>query len=89
MKKVLSAILVLIILLTICAGCSKPATDSGRIVRTAKVRYFDGSMETLEIERFDVSESGLVHLYLKDGAEMYFGVNNVIIVKETEEQYYH
>jgi hypothetical protein len=34
-----------------------------------------------------VSESGLVHLYLKNGAEMYFGVNNVIIVKETEEQY--
>lgn len=89
MKKVLSAILILIILLTICAGCSKPATYSGKIVRTAKVRYFDGSMETLEIERFDVNASGQVHLYLKDGAEMYFGVNNVIIVKETEEQYNH
>lgn len=87
MKKVLSAILILIILLTICTGCSKPATDSDRFVRTAKVRYFDGSMETLEIERFDVNTSGQVHLYLKDGAEMYFGVNNVIIVKETEEQY--
>lgn len=87
MKKVLSAILVLIILLMICTGCSKPATDSDRFVRTAKVRYFDGSMETLEIERFDTSASGLVHLYLENGAEMYFGANNVIIVKETEEQY--
>lgn len=86
MKKVISAILVLIIFLLICTGCSKTATD-GRIITTAKVRYFDGSMDTLEIERFDVSASGLVHLYLKDGAEMYFGVNNVIIVKETEEQY--
>lgn len=89
MKKVISAILVIIILLVICAGCSKPATDSGRFVWTAKVRYFDGAMETLEIERFDVSASGLIHLYLKDGAEMYFGVNNMIIVKETEEQYNH
>lgn len=89
MKKVISAILVLIILLTICAGCSKPATDNDGFVRTAKVRYFDGAMDTLEIKRFDVSTSGLVHLYLKDGAEMYFGINNVIIIKETEEQYNH
>lgn len=89
MKKVISAILVLIILLVICAGCSKPATDSGGFVWTAKVRYFDGAMETLVIKRFDVSSSGLVHLYLEDGSDMYFGVNNVIIVKETEEQYTH
>ena len=89
MKKFISAVLVLIILLVICAGCSKPATDSDGFVRTAKVRYFDGSMDTLEIERFGVSESGLVHLYLKDGAEMYLGANNVIIIKETEEQYNH
>ena len=89
MKKVISAVLVLTILFIFCAGCSKPDTDGERLVRTAKVRYFDGSMETLEIEKFDVSASGLVHLYLKDGAEMYFGLNNVIIVKETEEQYNH
>lgn len=90
MKKVISAILVLIILLVICAGCSKPATDGERIITTAKVRYLDGSTETLEITHFSAaSQSGLIHIFLTDGSEMYFGVNNVIIVKETEEKYTH
>lgn len=88
MKKVLSLLFVLLIFLIVCAGCS-PAKEADPIVRTAKVRYFDGSMDTLEIERFDVSTSGLIHLYLKDGAEMYLGANNIIIIKETEEQYNH
>lgn len=89
MKKVISAILVLIILLVICAGCSKPATDGERIITTAKVRYLDGSTETLEITHFSASQSGLIRIVLTDGSEMYFGVNNVIIVKETEEKYIH
>lgn len=87
MRKVLSIIIFLIVLLTICSGCTPNAICNDKIVTTAKVRYFDGAMETLVIKRFDTSSAGLVHLYLEDGAEMYFGVNNVIIVKETEERY--
>ena len=89
MKKVISAILVLIILLTICAGCSSTTKDGERIITTAKVRYLDGATETLEITHFFASQSGLIHIFLTDGSEMYFGINNVIIVKETEEKYTH
>lgn len=87
MKKFLAIVSILIIFLVLCTGCSS-APDEKKVI-SAKVRYFDGSMDTLEINRFEVSVSGLVHLYLKDGADTYIGVNNVIIIKETEEQYTH
>ena len=83
MKKVLSAILVLIILLMICTGCSKPATDSDRFVRTAKVRYFDGSMETIRITGYS-PVGGCIWLKADDGHIALIGANNVIIVEDED-----
>lgn len=89
MKKFIAVVLLLIIFLVLCTGCSNTATDGGvKKVITAKVRYFDGSMDTLELERFYYSASG-VTLFLKNGTEMTLGINNVIIIKEPEEQYGH
>lgn len=89
MKKFIAFMLLLIIFLILCTGCSNTGTESGmKKVITAKVRYFDGSMDTLEVERFYYSASG-VTLILKNGTEMTLGINNVIIIKESEEQYNH
>lgn len=89
MKKFIAVVLLLIIFLVLCTGCSNTATDGGvNKVITAKVRYFDGSMDTLELERFYFSAGGVV-LTLKNGTKMTLGINNVIIIEEPEEQYYH
>lgn len=89
MKKFIAIVLLLIIFLVLCTGCSNTATDDGvKKVITAKVRYFDGSMDTLDVDHYWVS-SNVIQLFLKNGAEMTLGTNNVIVIKEPEEQYNH
>ena len=89
MKKSIAVVLLLIIFLVLCTGCSNTVTDDGvKKVITAKVRYFDGSMDTLDVDHYCVS-SNVIQLFLKNGAEMTLGTNNVIVIKEPEEQYGH
>ena len=86
MKKllVLLALFAVLALLTGCDGIS----DDKRIT-TAKIRYFDGSMDTLEVDRWFASASGTVTLHTMEGRKVVIGANNVILIEETEEQYEH
>ena len=51
----------------------------------AKVRYFDGSLDTLEITGYSTVGS-CVRLRTLDGRQTILGANNVIIIEEVEEQ---
>ena len=54
----------------------------GRVLN-AKVRYFDGTCEMIEISRFYHSGT-LVQLDTVSGDRIYIGPNNVIIIDEEE-----
>lgn len=51
-------------------------------VLNAKVRYFDGVCEMIELDSFGVYSDTLVKLVTKAGDVMYIGPNNVIITNE-------
>ena len=51
----------------------------------AKVRYFDGSLDTLEISGYSTVGS-CVRLRTIDGRQTILGANNVIIIEEVEDQ---
>ena len=86
MKKLLVflALTAVLILLTGCSG-----TTADKRITTAKIRYFDGSMDTLEIDRWRSSASGTITLYTAEGRTVVIGANNVILIEESEEQYNH
>lgn len=86
MKKLLVflALTAVLILLTSCSG-----TTADKRITTAKIRYFDGSMDTLEVDRWFASASGTVTLHTMEGRKVVIGANNVILIEETEEQYEH
>lgn len=86
MKKliILLALFAVLALLTGCDGVS----DDKRIT-TAKIRYFDGSMDTLEIDHWRSTSPGYFVLYTAEGRTVVIGANNVILIEESEEQYNH
>lgn len=86
MKKIL-VFLLLFAMVFLIVGCSGTAAD--RRITTAKIRYFDGSMDTLEIDRWRSSASGTITLYTAEGRTVVIGANNVILIEESEEQYNH
>ena len=89
MKKLL-ILLTLLVCLVIITGCSTlTATTADKRITTAKIRYFDGSMDTLEVDRWFASASGTVTLHTMEGRKVVIGANNVIIIEESEEQYNH
>lgn len=51
----------------------------------AKVRYFDGSLDTLEITGYTTAGS-CIQLRTIDGRRTIMGANNVIIIEEEEEK---
>lgn len=84
MKKllVLMALIAVFILLT---GCSN-GTDS-RMITSAKIRYFDGSTDTVIVESYNIGAGGIMHIRTDAGRTITIGSNNVIIINETEAQY--
>ena len=86
MKKLL-VLLALFAVLAVLTGCDGISND--KRITTAKIRYFDGSMDTLEIDRWRASASGTITLYTAEGRTVVIGANNVILIEETEEQYNH
>jgi len=86
-KKLISVLLILIVTLLVCTGCS--SSDDGKRVKHAKIRYFDGTVDTIEIKNWFASQSGTVTLNTSEGRKVVLGVNNVIIIEETEYQYNH
>lgn len=83
-------LLIFVVILAVCTGCSSPDnTDNEKRVTHARIRYFDGSMDVLEVNNWYTSKSSMVIIYTTDGRKVVIGANNVILIEETKEQYEH
>lgn len=89
MKKRIAVIAVLIGVLFFCTGCDSVSSGDEKRVVHAKIRYFDGSMDTLEVDRWFASQSGTVTIFTTEGRKVVIGANNIILIDETEDQYNH
>ncbi len=78
MKKVL-LVLVLAVILLVAVGCSSYQGQAKEPL-IAKVRYFDGSMDTLEITEWRTVGAAITFTSI-DGVTTTTGANNVIIIK--------
>lgn len=83
MKKlfVLLCLFVVLILLTGCSG------SSDKYITTAKVRYFDGTTDTVIVESYNIASGGIMHIRTDAGRTVTISANNVILITETEAQY--
>lgn len=88
MKKKIIA-LILIIMAAVLTGCgAQDATKDDQRVLSAQIRYFDGSMETILLESYFVGKGGSYLILNTDaGRRLMIGINNVLIINETEDQY--
>ena len=78
MKKVL-LVLVLAVILLVAVGCSSYQGQAKEPL-IAKVRYFDGSMDTLYITEWRSNGAAITFTSI-DGVTTTTGANNVIIIK--------
>lgn len=89
-KRLIAMLLIFVVILAVCTGCSSPDnTDNEKRVTHARIRYFDGSMDVLEVNNWYTSKSSMVIIYTTDGRKVVIGANNVILIEETKEQYEH
>lgn len=84
MKKTICMIILLLFAFLLLSGCNQ--SNEARVTH-AKIRYFDGSCDTLEIEKWFASASGTVTLHTDTGRKIVIGANNVIIIEESKDQY--
>lgn len=83
MKKIL-VLIALIAVLILLAGCD--GNSSERWITSAKIRYFDGSMDTVIVDSYNIS-GGIMHIRTDSGRTITIGSNNVILIYETESQF--
>ena len=83
-RAMIFALIIAIFLLTGCSGQNK---DASARITTAKIRYFDGSCDTLEVDRWFAPESGIIDIQTTEGREVVIGANNIILIEETIDQY--
>ena len=83
MRKVLIAV-VLIAVAVLLTACSSNEAKKG--VLNAKVRYFDGTAEMIELKSFSICRGGVIRLDTAYGDVMYIGANNVMIIQEDAER---
>ena len=67
--------------LLMLTGCSSGGTETKRTLN-AKVRYFDGTGEMIELKSYSLSRTGMVRLDTAAGDTIFIGPNNVIILDE-------
>ena len=79
---IVAAIAVLLAVIIIAVNVI-PEKKPDRLI--AKVRYFDGSLDTLEITGYTTVGS-CIQLRTIDGRRTILGANNVIIIEEEEEK---
>ncbi len=82
MKKILLVILLVAITATICLlpVLLNPAPRN----LIAKIRYFDGSMDTIRITGYSTVGGGSIWLKADDGHIAVIGANNVMIIEDEE-----
>lgn len=86
MKKTL-VLLLLFTMIFLLAGCNGQSNEKSARITTAKIRYFDGSCDTLEVESWFTSKSGAITITTTEGRKVVIGVNNIILIEETIDQY--
>lgn len=81
MKKVI-LVLVMVAMLVVLCSCASTSKE-GRTLN-AKVRYFDGSAEMIELQSYSFfsGTGSFVALYTVSGDKIIIGANNVIIIEE-------
>lgn len=82
MKKLL-VLLCLIAVMVFLSGCSG---TSDKYITTAKIRYFDGTTDTVVVESYNIA-GGILHILTDAGRTVTISANNVILITETEAQY--
>ena len=82
-RDILIAAGLVILLLAVLIFISIPAKNQGNLI--AKVRYFDGSMDTIRITCYS-PVGGSLWLKVDDGHIAVIGANNVMIIQD--EQYW-
>ena len=80
-RDILIAAGLVILLLAVLIFISIPAKNQGNLI--AKVRYFDGSMDTLRIVAYE-PVGGSIWLKAEDGHIAVVGANNVMIIQDEE-----
>lgn len=83
MKKLL-VLLCLIAVMVLLSGCSG---TSDKYITTAKIRYFDGTTDTVIVESYNIATGGILHIRTDAGRTVTISANNVIFITETEAQY--
>lgn len=80
------AVVLILACLAICAGCVCAVIadiQTEKEINTAKIRYFDGSTDTLQITRYSISD-GTVTVWTRDGQVCISSANNIILLSDDD-----
>lgn len=85
MADILAVVLMLACLAICAAGVYVviAGTQTEKQINTAKIRYFDGSTDTLQITRYAINEDA-VTVWTRDGGVCITGANNIILVSDDD-----
>ena len=90
-KRIFVLTILFLFILALLSGCAAQSLQTSSAAKgnvlTAKIRYFDGSTETLVLNGYAYGYSSMVVLYTVDGRKIAVAPNNVIIIEESESQY--
>lgn len=76
------AVMVLVVIVSI-AWAVISSLQTEKQINTAKIRYFDGSTDTLQISRYAINED-TVTVWTRDGGVCITGANNIILVSDDD-----
>ena len=79
--KVLALLAVLVAALALLAGCGAGGVKEPEKTINAKIRYFDGECEMIELRGYSIYQ-GFMRLDTAAGDRLYVGANNVMIIEE-------
>lgn len=79
--KALALLAVLVAALVLLAGCGASGVKEPEKTINAKIRYFDGECEMIELRGYSLYQ-GFMRLDTAAGDRIYVGANNVIIIEE-------
>lgn len=90
MRKFLVVLVILVLVMSIItnvaiivAMCNSGNSEKMPDVMTAKIRYFDGSTDTLQITRYSISD-GTVTVWTRDGQVCISSANNIILLSDDD-----
>lgn len=79
--KVLALLAVLVAAMVLLAGCGAGGDKKPEKTINAKIRYFDGECEMIELRGYSIYQ-GFMRLDTAAGDLIYVGANNVSIIEE-------